>query len=114
LREAVSVASGTDFAKLVKMETTPLQEANIEHKNTGIDVATRFQYTPVQLMKMLQTKGFETKQVYPIHIHGVPPIFKDQNPEVHVGISNLLQNYASEHISLVPYSSSFMLYVQKG
>jgi 2-polyprenyl-3-methyl-5-hydroxy-6-metoxy-1,4-benzoquinol methylase len=113
LREAFALATGRDFAELLSLETVPLQEANTEHGNTGIDVTTRYQFTPVQLMKRVQAKGFETKQIYPVHIHGVPPSFKQQQPQIHTGISNLLQSYAGDHISLVPYASSFMLHAQR-
>ena len=113
LKEAIAIASETNLEKLIEMETAPLQKANIEHLHTGINVSTRYQYSPVQLMRMFMAKGFTIKQIYPIHIHGVPPTFKDRNPEVHTSISNLLQNYADEHMSLVPYSSSFMVHAQK-
>lgn len=113
LREAFALATGTDFAGLLSLETVPLQEANTEHANTGIDVTTRYQFTPVQLMKMAQAKSLETKQIYPVHIHSVPPTFKQQYPQVHTSLSNLLQAYASDNISLVPYASSFMLHAQK-
>jgi len=113
LKEAVALAWGTSLTEFAKMETAPLQSVDAKHVNTGIGVSTRYQYTPIQLIKMLAEKGLTAIQVYPIHIHGVPPVFKDQHPEVHTSISNLLQNYATDNVSLVPYSSSFMLHVKK-
>jgi SAM-dependent methyltransferase len=113
LREAIALASGASFAELTEIETAPLQKPNTEHTHTGIDVTIRYQFTPAQLMKKMKSRSFTMKQLYPIHIHGVPPIFKDQHPEIHTSISNLLQNYANEHVSLIPYSSSFMLHAQK-
>jgi hypothetical protein len=67
----------------------------------------------VQLTRMLKARGFVIKQLYPVHVHGVPPAFKKHHPATHTSIANLLQNYAHEHISLVPYSSSFMLHADK-
>jgi 2-polyprenyl-3-methyl-5-hydroxy-6-metoxy-1,4-benzoquinol methylase len=113
LREALALATGTDFAELLSLETVSLQATNTEHANTGIDVTTRYQFTPVQLMKLAQAKGLETKQIYPVHIHGVSPSFKQHHPQIHTGISNLLQRHAGDHISLVPYASSFMLHAQR-
>lgn len=113
LREAIALARGPKLSELTHLETIPLQDVNIEHANTGIDVTTRYQFTPVQLMQMLQVKGFETRQIYPIHIHGVPPSFKQQHPQVHTSIANLLQTYADHHLPLVPYASSFMLHAQR-
>jgi len=113
VREAVSLASGIDIMELAKMEAAPLQKPGLRHANTGINVSTRYQFTPVQLIRLLKAKGLSTTHVYPIHVHGVPSAFKDRNPEIHAGISNLLQAYAAEYRSLVPYSSSFMLHAEK-
>jgi 2-polyprenyl-3-methyl-5-hydroxy-6-metoxy-1,4-benzoquinol methylase len=113
LKEAIALATGIDIAELLGLETGPLQEANTEHANTGIDVTTRYQFTPVQLMKLLAAKGFEIRQIYPVHIHGVPPSFKQQQPQIHTGISNLLQTCANDHRSLIPYASTFMLHARK-
>lgn len=113
MREAIALASGTTLSEFAEMETAPLQRPNAEHQRTGIDVSTRYQFTPAQLIKMLKARSFAIKQLYPIHIHGVPPVFKDQHPEISTSISNLLQNYAYEHVSLVPFSSSFMLHAKK-
>jgi 2-polyprenyl-3-methyl-5-hydroxy-6-metoxy-1,4-benzoquinol methylase len=113
LKEAVALAAATDFAQLLNLETAPLQDVNTEHASTGINVTTRYQFTPVQLLKMLQSKGFETKQIYPIHVHGVSPSFKQQQPQLHTGVANLLQTYAGDHLALVPQASSFMLHAQR-
>ncbi|HEB55261.1 MAG TPA: class I SAM-dependent methyltransferase [Gammaproteobacteria bacterium] len=113
MREAIAVASGATISELATIETAPLQRPNAEHEYTGIDVSTRYQFTPAQLIKMLKGQGFTIKQIYPIHIHGVPPAFKDQYPDIHTSISNLLHNYADEHASVLPYSSSFMLHAKK-
>ena len=113
LREAVALASGARLGNLAAMETAPLQSPNAEHLHTGIEVSTRYQFTPAQLSKILQGRGFAVKQIYPIHVHGVPPVFKARHPELHALISNLLQAHSHEHLSLVPYASSFMLHAAK-
>jgi 2-polyprenyl-3-methyl-5-hydroxy-6-metoxy-1,4-benzoquinol methylase len=113
LQEAMAVAAGVGFAELGSMAIAPLQAADATHLNTGINVSTRYQFTPAQLIKILTAKGLVIKQLYPIHIHGVPTAFTKNNPEVHHSISNLLQNYAFEHRSLIPFASSFMLHAEK-
>lgn len=110
LEEAVALASDAPLAALLDMEPAPLQPAYTAHGHTGIDVRTRYQYTPVQLMKMLHRKGFDPQELFPVHIHGVPPAFKGTQPAVHANVSNLLQRYAGEHRSLVPFASSFMIH----
>lgn len=114
LKEAVSLASCVSIGEMSGMKTAPLQNSSTRHpKTSGIEIATRYQYTPMQLLQIFMRKGFEFVHIYPIHIHGVTPMFKDKNPAVHAGISNLLQSYAGQHPSLLPYCSGFMLHVQK-
>lgn len=113
LKEAITLAAGVSFYEIGKMDIAPLQDIDANQIDTGINVSTRYQFTPAQLIKILTAKGFSIEQIYPIHIHGVPPVFTAKNPEVHYNISNLLQNYASEHRSLIPFASSFMLHAQK-
>lgn len=113
LKESVRLASTGSIDELLEVEEAPLQRPQMEHTPTGIDVSTRYQFTPVQLMRRLEAKGFEIVQVYPIHIHAVAPTFQKQHGDVHATVSNLLQTYADEQMSLVPFSSSFMLHVVK-
>jgi hypothetical protein len=113
MKEALALASGKNFGVLSQMECAPLQKHDMKHPKTGIEVTTRFQYTPLQLMKMLSQRGFEVIDVFPIHIHGVPPVFAKKHPEVHALISNLLQAHADQNREFIPFASSFMLNVQK-
>jgi len=114
LKESISLASGQTIDEISKLKAVSLQRPDTQHIKTGIDVKTRFQYTPLQLITMLNDRGFTAIEIYPIHIHCAPPIFKDKYPEIHASISNLLQTYAQYHIELVPLSSSFMLHLRKG
>jgi 2-polyprenyl-3-methyl-5-hydroxy-6-metoxy-1,4-benzoquinol methylase len=114
LREATVLTSGISVAALAELEAAPLPELSSEQTRTGIDVSIRYQFTPVQLTTMLTGRGFVIEQLYPVHVHGVPPAFKANHPAIHTRISNLLQNYAHKHISLIPYSSSFMVHAKRG
>ncbi|WP_406700182.1 class I SAM-dependent methyltransferase [Singulisphaera sp. Ch08] len=113
LREAVALAGGASLDELAESDTVRLQDTETTHPYTGVGVSTRFQYTPVQLMKLVIASGLCVEQIYPVHIHGVPPAFKQQQPEVHVAIANRLQEFALDGISLVPYASTFMLHARK-
>ncbi len=113
LEEAVAIASTSDITQLVDLETAPLQPMDTEHTDTGIGVTTRYQYTPVQLMRLLSASGFSVRQIFPVHIHGVNPAFKGLHPEVHFSIAMLLQGYGYDHSSLIPYSSTFMVHALK-
>ena len=112
LRESIAI-SGEDDDELAAVEPAPLAVENIYHRNTGIDVSTRLQYTPVQLMRLLEQKGFETVQISPIHIHGLVPRLANLTTEAHTRISNLLHTDALVNRHLIPQSSSFMIHGMK-
>lgn len=114
LLETMQIVKSKDIKNLIGLKTTSLQKREKKHQRTGIKVTTRFQFTPVQLINMLKNKGFEPIEIFPIHIHGVSPKFKDKYPLIHGNISNLLQNYAGSSMSLMPQSSSFMVHAKKG
>jgi 2-polyprenyl-3-methyl-5-hydroxy-6-metoxy-1,4-benzoquinol methylase len=111
LLEAIQIVKSENINDLVGFDTAPLQKEDERHKDTGIKVSTRYQFTPGQLVNMLKGKGFDPIEILPIHVHGVTPKFKDKHPSVHGNIANLLQNCGS--MSLIPQSSSFMIHVKK-
>lgn len=113
LKEAIALAEETSFDKLISLSPAPLQAADSQHTHTGIDVATRFQYTPLQLIHRLTAKGFSIRQVYPIHIHAAGTVFREHYPELHSRLAYHLQDYAGKHMALLPFASSFMLHVIK-
>ena len=117
LNESVQISSMTDLSDLLKIDAVPLEEPNATHANTGIDVSTRFQFTPVQLAKMLDAKGFAIKGLCPVHIHGVSPAFKEGHKEVHYNVSNLLSQVTNDdkesRNKLIPSASSFMIHATK-
>jgi len=114
IHEAIALASGATMEDLAKVKTAPLQKPDTEHAITGIGVKTRFQYTPLQILQMLKEWGFNVVEICPVHIHGVPPIFKDSHPEVHTSISNLLQSYGRKHMEFITAASTFMTHAVKG
>jgi len=113
LLEAMQIVNANDIKDLIGLKTASLQKEKKEHQRTGIKVSTRYQFTPAQLINMLKDRGFEPVEIFPIHIHGVLPKFKDKYPAIHGNISNLLQSYAQNNMSLIPQSSSFMIHVKK-
>ncbi len=113
LNESVALASKEKIEEMTRMKIAPLQSSATQHPRTTIDVTTRFQYTPIQLVNILEYVGFKVVELYPINIHGVPSVFKAKHPEVYTLIANLLQTYARHCSELVPFSSSFMVHAQK-
>ena len=117
LNESVQVAAMRDLKELQKIDSAPLENPEKTHQDTGIAVTTRYQFTPSQLAKMLHAKGFEVKELCPIHIHAASPAFKSAYPEFHYMVSNMLSNITNENKDsrnmLIPYSSSFMIHAVK-
>jgi len=114
IKEAVQWTNAKTMLQVVKSECAPFQAHDTEHAKTGIEVTTRFQYTPFQLISLLQDRGFHAVEVYPVHIHGVAPSFVKMNPEVHTSISHLLQTHARHNTQLLAHASTFMLHVKRG
>lgn len=113
LEESIAIAMGEPIDTLSERMPVPLEAEDTQHVITGIDVTTRYQYTPIQLIRLLKNEGFIPVEIYPIHIHGVPPIYAKEHPEVHAFISNTLQNNDYVSQQLIPFASSFMIQVEK-
>lgn len=113
LKESIAIAKGTSLGELLSLQSPPLPGGELTQPETGIAVSMRLQYTPVQIMKILNDTGFEVADIYPIHVHGVLPQFKDLQAHVHMEVSNLLQGYALGHRELIPQASSFMIHAKK-
>jgi 2-polyprenyl-3-methyl-5-hydroxy-6-metoxy-1,4-benzoquinol methylase len=110
--EAITIAESPTEQECVAELCRPTQGLPPldQHPKTGIDVTTRHQYTPAQLVQLLVSEGFRTVGLYPIHYHGVPPRFGRENSLLHVAISGEVQQHPRHY--LVPFSSSFMIHAR--
>ena len=111
--EAIELSRGIGPDKLTRLKTVPLPRMKSNPLRTGVDVSIRLQYTPAQIAKMLQKRGFHVVEFSPIHIHAVPPRFKEKYPEVHGKLANLLQSFEKEKALFMPYASTFMTHAKK-
>lgn len=102
--EAIAALRGRGAA-LSTMERHPL---------TGVEVSTRHQYTPAELVALLDGAGFDAVELRPIHYHAAPPVFARSHPETHVATALLMQEHAPEAPALLPFSSTFMVHGVKG
>ena len=113
VNEAMYLTSGRSLAELMILEPVELQPEKIQHAGTGIEVTTRYQYTPVQLMKMLAREGLIVKDLSPIHVHGMTTTEKEEVPELHWRIANLLQMHAMHNRKMLVMASAFMIHSKK-
>jgi len=114
LWESIAWTRARSFKDLRGLAPAPLPKKAAKQANTGIGVSVRHQFTPLQLARLLEGQGFSPCDVAPIHIHGVPPKFKDAYPEIHARMSNLLHSYSKSRLELLPWASSFMIAARKG
>ena len=112
-REAVELVRGRDISGLAQIPTVPWPEVNRVYTKTGVDVASRHQYTPAQLVRLLIEHGYAPVRIGAVHIHPAIPAFKETHRDVHVGISEFLQQFAWDDVRLVPNASTFMVEAEK-
>lgn len=84
-----------------------------QHPNTQVEVETRYQYTPAELIFKLREHGFRPNAVYPINFHGLAPSLKKKFLDVHLHLSNTMSTAASTDPRLIPQSSTFVLDMRK-
>jgi 2-polyprenyl-3-methyl-5-hydroxy-6-metoxy-1,4-benzoquinol methylase len=103
LEEALAIAGAATWADAVAALrgcTSALPEVD-SHPLTGVDVATRHQYTPAELVARCEGSGFEVVKLRPIHYHAAPPVFARRHPEVHMAAAELCQESAAGEPALL-------------
>ena len=112
--ECIIFNSISSFDELLKNKFKSKINKNLEsHEVTGdIKVSTRYQYTPSQLISLLQKNGFERIDLRPLHIHLFTTGGRKNLPEIHDTMSNLVQEQKNI-LQLIPQSSSFMIAARK-
>jgi len=114
IKECISFSKSDNLKDILNSKFHQNLSENIKkHKNTGINVDTRFQYTPFQIIDILKQNNFKILDLYPNHIHLLSTGAKDISPEIHGYLSNLIQEKNELHLRLIPQSSSFMIAVRK-
>lgn len=119
LEETIALTSAGTVAEAIStcraLDTPALQRDDRPiPRTTQIDVGTRVQFTPAQLVQLVERTGLRAVDIAPVHIHGVVPQFKDRHPDAHVAIAEVLQAQAGlDAFRLIPQSSSFMLHARK-
>ena len=114
IEECIEFNNNKNFKELLKNKNKSKINNNLKkHSKTGIDVDTRFQYTPYQLIEKLNDHNFTPIDIQPIHIHvfttGARTIYSDFHNE----ISNHIQSQNTDNFRLIPQSSSFMIVAKR-
>lgn len=87
----------------------------VSHPFTGVKVATRYQYTPSELIKKFEKAGFEPEKIYPINFQPIPQSLLSNGmwAELKDGVSNFVSNSSDKGFQFIPFSSSFVLAMKK-
>jgi hypothetical protein len=114
LLDEIMIFSGVEsFDELVRrLNTIQSPGRNLSsHKNTGIEVSTRYQYTPGTLLKKLGAFGFTKFMLYPVHMHAVLPIIckGDEFVEIRRSLAKDFQKSFIKSWKLIPQCSSFVI-----
>ena len=119
LEECVLFNKVKDKKALFKSNFTPRILKNLqkhEHtksKHASIEVDTRYQYTPFQILTLLRDNNFEVLDIFPAHIHLISPSAKEKHPEIHSKLSYYLLKQVDIHLPLIPQTSSIMITARK-
>ena len=83
---------------------------NDSHPLTGIEVATRFQFTPSDLMHRIEARGFKVTNVYPVNYHAFHPIVKSENiVTMRKEIADMVSEDFQTDFRFLPNASSFVI-----
>jgi len=83
---------------------------NDTHPLTGIEVETRYQFTPSDLMHRMESHGFRVTNIYPVNYHAFQPAIKNKKiTHMQKEIAGMVsEDYQTDH-RLLPNASSFVM-----
>tara|TARA_X000000950_G_scaffold171986_1_gene209532 strand:- start:3732 stop:4622 length:891 start_codon:yes stop_codon:yes gene_type:complete len=84
---------------------------NEKHPHTTINVETRYQFTPSDLLHKIENAGFHVKNIYPINYHAFNSVLNfDENIKIFKKqICDFISNEYFDYYQLLPNSSSFVI-----
>lgn len=114
IEECIYFNLGRNLKNILKNKKKSKIKTNLKkHSKTGINIDTRFQYTPFQLIEKLEKNYFKPFDIAPIHIHVFTTGSRKIYPDLHNEFSNYIQIQKNENIAFIPQSSSFMIAAKK-
>ena len=115
LAEALALARAGSMAEAIAAARTAAGDLAHpkSHPRTAVGVDTRYQYTPGQLVRLLERVGFRATTISPVHVHPMPVPGAGALPQTHIALSEFLFAQHPEEPRLIPYASSFVLAAEK-
>lgn len=87
---------------------------NDSHPITGIEVGTRYQFTPSDLMYRIEKHGFRVTNIYSVHYHSFHPVITSENfLTIRKKISEMVSDEFQSEFRFLPNASSFVMEAKK-
>lgn len=109
LHECLFFIEKNNLDELANLPAINFQKTNFTHSNTGIGVASRFQYTPSQIYRILKKNNFKLLEIAGINTHLFPRNINSNNKQKNEIYFNINQPYKFGSIDNIPFSSTFMV-----
>ena len=106
-KESIDLANKS-FKNFINLKNNlPLIKIS-DQKKTTINVNIRYQFTPLQLINLINKFYFKTLDIYPINYHPViPKNYKLNEKNIRIISNKLLKTFPK--MNMIPYSSAFMI-----
>ena len=101
------------FNDFIKLKKNSFEEVPFKQPKTGINVDKRHQFSPLQIVDILNRVGFKVIDIHPINYHPVSPIkySKEKNFKL---FSNFIYKFKDNNkLPYIPFASSFMVTARK-
>ena len=109
INESLFFSNIDKFKSLEKLPKIDFQNKNFSHTHTGIGVASRFQYTPSQINRILSKYKFQIIDLACVNTHILPRNLNHKNKEKNQMYFNINQPFKFGSLSNIPFSSTFMV-----
>jgi len=109
LNESLFFSNIKKFKSLEKLPKIDFQNKNFSHTHTGIGVASRFQYTPSQINRILSKYKFQIIDLAGVNTHILPRNLVHKNREKNQMYFDINQPFIFGSLSNIPFSSTFMV-----
>jgi 2-polyprenyl-3-methyl-5-hydroxy-6-metoxy-1,4-benzoquinol methylase len=106
-----STSQEAAISSLAVLGSTEVQPQT--HPKTGIQVDTRYQYSPAELCMRLANVGLIPKALIPINYHGIPTSLIDIHRSEYESLALSMSRSKTYDQRLLPYCSSFLVAAEK-
>lgn len=100
------------FKDFVKVKKNKFSENLFKQPKTGINVDKRHQFSPLQIIDLLNKKKLKIIDIHPINYHPVLPT-KFDNKNFQIFSNSIYYLKDNNKLPFIPFSSSFMITAKK-